>query len=180
MEKVLFKEEQRFTQWWLWLIMAITLLSVLIPFAYGIYSQKVLDKPFGENPMSTGGLVVTGISSVLIVGVILLLLFGARLKTRITYEGIFVSYPPIINKWKKYVPDEIDKYEVRAYKANREFGGYGIKSRRKYGQSYTISGNTGLQLYFKNGKKLLIGTQKKQAIEYAMGKLMVKEIIYHD
>ena len=61
MEKVLFKEEQRFTQWWLWLIMAITLLSVLIPFAYGMHSQEVLDKPFGENPMSTGGLVVTGI-----------------------------------------------------------------------------------------------------------------------
>ena len=41
--------------------MAITLLSVLIPFAYGMHSQEVLDKPFGENPMSTGGLVVTGI-----------------------------------------------------------------------------------------------------------------------
>ena len=36
----------------------------------------------------------------------------------------------------------------------------------------TVSGKIGLQLYLKNGAKLLIGTQKKQAIEYAMEKLM--------
>ncbi|MDX1283756.1 MAG: hypothetical protein R3182_02025 [Draconibacterium sp.] len=174
MEKVLFKEEQRFTQWWLWLIMIITLLSVLVPFGYGIYSQEVMDKPFGDNPMSTGGLIVTGTFSVLIVGAIVLLLFGSRLKTQITAEALFVSFPPLINKEKKFVPEEIEKYEIRTYRANIEYGGYGIKSRKKYGQSYTISGNTGLQLYFKNGKRLLIGTQRKQAIDYAMDKLMNK------
>ena len=50
-----------------------------------------------------------------------------------------------------------------------------MKRRRKYGMSYTVSGNIGLQIYFKNGKKLLIGTQRKQALEYAMEKLMQKE-----
>jgi len=175
MEKVLFKEEQRFTQWWLKLIMVLILLSVLIPFSYGVYSQEVLDKPFGDNPMSTAGLIVTGITSLLILGGIVVLLFVARLKTRITNEGLSVSFPPFINKWKKYNPNEIENYEVRTFKAKREYGGYGIKRRRKYGQSFTISGNTGLQLYFKNEKKLLIGTKKKQAIEYAMGKLMDEE-----
>jgi hypothetical protein len=33
----------------------------------------------------------------------------------------------------------------------------------------------GLQLYFVGGKKFLIGTQKKQALEYAMRKLMTGE-----
>ena len=70
---------------------------------------------------------------------------------------------------------EIEKFEVRTFNAVREYGGYGLKRRRKYGQSYTISGNVGLQLYFRNGKKLLIGTQKKQAIKYAMEKLMREE-----
>lgn len=172
MEKVLYKEEQHFTQWWLWLIMVLTLLSVLVPFSYGVYSQEVLDKPFGDNPMSTAGLIVTGITSLLIVGGIVIMFFVARLKTRITSEGLFVSFPPLINKWKKYDANEIENYEVRTFKAKREYGGYGIKRSRKYGQSYTISGRLGLQLYLSNGKKLLIGTQKKQAIEYAMGKLM--------
>ena len=152
--------------------MVLSLLSVVIPFSYGVYSQEILDKPFGDNPMSTPGLIVTGIISLLIVGGIVILFFTARLKTRITNEALYVLFPPFINKWKKYEPKEIKNYEVRAFKAKREYGGYGIKKRRKHGLSYSISGNLGLQLYFMNGKKLLIGTQKKQAIEHAMGKLM--------
>lgn len=172
MGRILFKEEQRFTQWWLRLILIGSLFAVLAPFSYGIYSQEVLNEPFGDNPMSTEGLIVTGISSLLIMGLILVIFLYSKLKTKITDEAVWVAYPPIINKWKKFEPGEIDKYEVRIYKAMREYGGYGIKRRLKYGQSYTISGNVGLQLYLKNGKKLLIGTQKKQAIEYAMEKLM--------
>ena len=175
MEKVLFKEEQRFTQWWFWLIMIAVLLSILIPFVLGMYSQVVLDKPFGNNPMSTEGLIVTGIFSVLIMGVIFFILIKSKLKTKITQEGIWVSYPPIIKKWKKFTAEEIEKYGVRTYKPNWEYGGHGLKRRRKYGMSYTVSGNIGLQLYFKNGKKLLVGTQKKQAIEYAMDKMMQGE-----
>lgn len=172
MERILFKEEQRFTQWWLWAILLFSLLSVLAPFSYGIYSQEVLNESFGNKPMSTEGLIVTGISSLLIMGLIFVIFMRSKLKTKITDEAVWVAYPPIINKWKKFVPGEIEKYEVRIYKAMREYGGYGIKRRLKYGQSYTISGNVGLQLYFKNGNKLLIGTQKKQAMKYAMGKLM--------
>ncbi|MEN8116281.1 MAG: hypothetical protein ABFS16_04850 [Bacteroidota bacterium] len=179
MEKVLFKEEQRFTQWWMWVIMTVILLAVLIPFAYGIYSQEVLGKPYGDNPMSTEGLVIVGTFSVLLIGGIFFFWMRARLKTKITVGGIFVSYPPVMNKWKKFVPAEIKKYEVRKYSAVREFGGYGMKGKKKTGKSYTVSGNTGLQLYFRNGKKLLIGTQKKQAIEYAMEKLMSNRIDSH-
>ena len=175
MEKVLFSEEQRYNQWWLWLIMLLALSAVLVPFLYGIYSQEVLDKPFGDNPMSTSGLIVTGSFSVLIMIVAIFILLKLRLKTKITTEALWFSYPPIINKWKKIVPEEIERYQIRTYATSREFGGHGMKRRRKYGMSYTVSGNVGLQLYFKNSKKLLIGTQKKQAIEYAMEKLLNKE-----
>ncbi|NOR76308.1 MAG: hypothetical protein GQ525_14275 [Draconibacterium sp.] len=172
MGRILFKEEQRFTQWWLRLILVGSLFAVLAPFSYGIYLQEVLDVPFGDNPMSTEGLLVTGISSLLIVGLIFGIIIRSKLKTKITSDSVLVMYPPFIRKWKSFVPEEIEKFEVRTYKAIREYGGYGIKRRHKHGQSYTISGNVGLQLYLKNGKKLLIGTQKKQAMEYAMGKLM--------
>lgn len=172
MEKILFKEEQRFTQWWLWLILIASVLAVLIPFVWGIYSQTVLDEPFGDQPMSTEGLVITGIFSVLLIVFIFLVVIRAKLKTKITNVGVFICYPPFVKKWKKFIPEEIEKYQIRTFKANREYGGYGMKKRRKTGQAYIISGNIGLQLYFKNGKKLLIGTQKKRAIAYAMGKLM--------
>ena len=175
MEKVLFSEEQRHDQWWFWLIMIFLLFAVIVPFLYGIYSQEILDKPFGDNPMSTEGLIVTGSFSVIIIIVVILLLFKLRLKTKITTDALWFAYPPIINKWKKIVPEEIDKFEIRTYSSTREFGGHGMKRRRKYGMSYTVSGNIGLQIYFKNGRKLLIGTQRKQAIEYAMEKMMNRE-----
>lgn len=155
--------------------MVASLLSVLIPFSIGIYSQVVLDKPFGDQPMSTGGLTVSGVTSVIVMGFIFVLIFKARLQTKITDEALLVLYPPFVRKWKKILPEEIERYEIREYRANREYGGHGVKRRRRAGLSYTVSGNIGLQLYFKNGKKLLIGTNKKQAFEYAMKKLMEGE-----
>ena len=57
MSKILFKEEQRFTQWWLWLL----LIGIgLIPLI-GIYNQIGLDKEFGINPMSNIGLIVISV-----------------------------------------------------------------------------------------------------------------------
>lgn len=152
--------------------MLASLMAVLVPFAIGIYHQLVLDEPFGDQPMSDEGLTVTGVFSVSIMVFIFLLVFNSRLKTKVTNEALSVVFPPFFRKWKRIVPEEIQRFEIRTYRAKREYGGYGIKRRRRYGQSYTISGNIGLQLYFKNGKKLLIGTQKKQALEYAMRKLM--------
>ena len=175
MEKILFSEEQRFTQWWRWLILLMGLSAVVVPFAIGIYSQVVLDKPYGDNPMSTEGLIVTGVSSVLLMFFIFLVMARVRLKTKITAEGLYIAFSPLMKKWKKITPDEIANYEIRTYRAKREFGGYGLRRRRRSGQAYIISGNVGLQLYLKNGKKLLIGTEKKQAIEHAMRKLLEGE-----
>ena len=177
MEKVLFSEEQRRNQWWLWLIMLLTLCAVTVPLIYGIYSQEVLNKPFGEDPASTGSLIATGIISFLIMAFVIFLVFGSKLKTKITAEALWISYPPILRKWKKITAKEIERYEIRKFRAKHEYGGHGIRRRRlrKYGKAYTVFGNVGLQLYLKNGTKILIGTQKKQAIEYAMGKMMKGE-----
>lgn len=153
MEKILFSEEQRFTQWWLWLIILLSLSAIVLPFAIGIHSQLVLDQPYGYNPMSTEGLIVTGFFSVALMGFIFFIIGRARLKTKITNEALFVSFMPLSRKWKKYTPDEIDRFEIRTYKAKREYGGYGIKRRRRSGQAYTISGNTGLQLYLRRVKR---------------------------
>lgn len=175
MGRVLFSEEQRFTQWWLRVILILSLLSVFAPFVYGIYLQEVLHKPPGENPMTTEGLISTGISTLILVGIIIVLFVYARLKTRITTEYVMVAFPPFFRKWKKFSTAEIEKIEVRTYRAIREYGGYGVKRKIRYGQSYTVSGKTGLQLYLKDGKKVLIGTQKKQAMKYAMEKLTGRE-----
>ena len=53
--------------------------------------------------------------------------------------------------------------EIREYKPIMEYGGWGI---RGFGsnRALNIKGKIGLQLVFKNGQKLLIGTQKADEI----------------
>jgi TATA-box binding protein (TBP) (component of TFIID and TFIIIB) len=41
-----------------------------------------------------------------------------------------------------------------------EYGGWGIRCGWHGKKVYNISGNRGVQLVFKNGKRLLIGSQK--------------------
>lgn len=171
MEKLLFKEEQRFTQWWMWLILGSALLAIVIPIVNEFSAQS-----WNTSSEGSSRLILYGSVAVLFIVAVLIVLVLSRLKTKITYDGIFISFPPLINKWKRTDKSEIAYYEVRKYKPVLEYGGWGIKAgRRKSGAAYNVSGNIGLQLYLKNGKKLLLGTQKKQAIKHAMEKLFVDQ-----
>ena len=176
MERILFQEEQKNNMGWLVIILFISLFSVVAPFAYGVYSQEVLHKPFGDNPISTGALIIIGTIAVMVIIAANIFILKIRLLIKITPEALWISYPPIIRKWKKFTPQQIEKWEIRKYNGVREFGGYGLKKSLKSGSCYTISGNEGLQLYLTDGKKLLIGTHKKQALEFALRKMMDQEL----
>jgi magnesium-transporting ATPase (P-type) len=56
MNTILFSEKQRFTQWWLWLI----LLVVNGLFVTAFYVQVINGKTFGDKPMSNIGIVIAG------------------------------------------------------------------------------------------------------------------------
>ena len=167
MEKLLFKEEQRYTQWWLWLILVSSLFALVIPIGSQLSAQS-----WAASSEEFLRLILYGSVGVLFLVAVLIVLVLSRLKTKITSDGITITYLPLRRKPYHIKVAEIERYEIRKYKAKREYGGYGFRRRRKTGQAYIISGNIGLQLYFKNGKKLLIGTQRKQAIEFAMNKIM--------
>ncbi len=173
MEKVLFQEEQRFKQWWIWLLIIFILLAVIIPLFNAIAKEQT-----ALNSSGTARLILYGVLAVLFLTAVLIIMLFIKLKTKITDKGIYIAYFPFIRKWKKFAVEEIENYEIRKYRAMLEYGGYGMKNQRKSGRAYSISGDIGLQLYMKNGKKLLIGTQKKQAMEYAMAKLMGTEKQY--
>ena len=101
------------------------------------------------------------------------MLFKLKLITRIRQEGIYYRFYPFHLKEKHIPTEEILSYEVRQYKPITEYGGWGIRNGgKKYGKAFNVSGNMGLQLYLKNGKKLLIGTGKPAEIGKAMEALM--------
>lgn len=53
-EKILYTEQQKFTQWWIWLL----LIALNGIFVYGIYQQIYTKVPFGDNPTSNTGLFI--------------------------------------------------------------------------------------------------------------------------
>ena len=150
----LFKEEQRFTQTWLIALMGF---SALVPAVIVIISY-LKDK----NSFSTTQLLLT--LSVVILAPCLIFIF--KLTTRIDEKGIHYQFFPFHLKPKTIIWEAIDSATIRTYDAITEYGGWGLKGgtlwNKRKGTAINVSGNKGIQLQLKNGKKLLIGTQKAQ------------------
>lgn len=142
------KEEQKFTQWWLWLI----LIGVGILAVIGTYNQLIFGEEFGNKPMSDFGIIIF---SVLVFGMIAMFLL-VRLKTEIDQNEIRMNFFPFVKKrisWKEIKSAEVVNYGF--------VGGWGIRFWTAYGTVYNIKGNKGLAIELTNGKKFLIGTQKE-------------------
>lgn len=155
---VLLEEEQRFSNWWIWGALILIFVFSLTDILYEILKKDVV----------TLTSIIPLIIFILIFGFIFTLFLFTRLQTVISSDGIQVKYFPI-NRKKTYLWNEIDNVYVRQYKP-REFGGYGFRGTKK-NRALNIYGNWGLQLEFKEGGKLLIGTQLPDEIELILKKI---------
>ena len=152
---MLFSERQRFTQWWIWLI----ILAAVAPLWYGVYRQVVQGRPWGTNPVSDA--VLVGIW--LVAGVGLPAFFAAmHLRTEVRADRICIRFFPIHLRYRCWSWEEIASIDVREYSPLREYGGWGIRLGVK-GWAYNVSGRIGVQLILKSGKRILIGTQEPDA-----------------
>lgn len=146
----IFKEEQRFTQTWLIVIIVI---SLIVPLAIIL---KEIDK------LSTSEIIISIGTIILASGLILLF----KLTTRIDEKGIHYKFFPFHLKFKTVFWNDIENAYIRTYNAISEYGGWGIRGGTLWykakGKAINISGNIGIQLKLKDGKKLLIGTNKKE------------------
>ncbi|NQX76517.1 MAG: hypothetical protein HRT75_02160 [Gilvibacter sp.] len=63
--------------------------------------------------------------------------------------------------------DEIESLYVREYSPIGEYGGWGyrLSFSKSTGRAYNVSGNLGIQIELKNGKRVLVGTRKKEEAE---------------
>ncbi|WP_400077724.1 hypothetical protein [Winogradskyella sp. R77965] len=162
----IFKEEQRFNQ--LWLIILIVI-SVLVPM--GIILATYIKDP---NSFST-------LELISIIGLVVLasgLIFLFKLTTRIDEEGIHYKFFPFHWSFKIIKWNEIDSAYIRKYDALSEYGGWGLKGGKFWnaskGKAINVSGDVGIQLELKNGKKLLLGTQKQQEVESVLATYKTK------
>ncbi len=152
-----FKESQKFSPLIYLLIAPFVLLIV-----YGLFKQIYLGEPFGDKPASDTSLVLI---LILLIGV-LLLFWAMQLQTTITEKSIQIRFVPFVNKtilWKDVKSAEVLQYGF--------VGGWGIRLGTKYGTVYNISGNKGLAMELKSGKKILVGTQKEEELKKVIRQL---------
>ncbi|WP_179349472.1 hypothetical protein [Winogradskyella pacifica] len=151
----IFKEEQRFNQPWLIILI---LMSLLVPI--GIIIKTYIEDP---NSFSTSELLS-------IIGAIILassILFLFKLSTRIDEEGIHYQFFPFHWSYKTIKWNAIDNAYVRTYSPLSEYGGWGIRGTAIWntsskGKALNVSGDVGIQITLKTGKNLLIGTQHEE------------------
>jgi hypothetical protein len=68
--------------------------------------------------------------------------------------------------------NQLESCSVRTYSPLGEYGGWGIKyGLGGAGKVYNVRGNQGLQLVFKDGSRLLIGTQKPLELQEIVDKM---------
>jgi hypothetical protein len=157
-----FIEIQRFNQWW---IVALLIGVWVVTTGMALY-QWITGIPVGDHPMSDQQLVVP----VILVTIVFAFLLSSRLKTKIDFQGIHVSFYPFIWKERTFLWEELASVSVREYRPIAEYGGWGLRGFGK-NRAWNVRGNQGIQLVFKSGKKLLIGTQKPKEAAAIMAQL---------
>lgn len=150
MTKILFNETQRFNSWWIWLI-------IILCAGFSIY--PIVNTIQSGIPFSNGQLL-----GIFVLVLVLLLFILLKLETEVKEDGIYVRFFPFHFTLKFYDWNSIAQLEVVKFSPLMDFGGWGIRWGRK-GKCYTVKGKSGLQILFKNGDQLLIGTQRPEELE---------------
>lgn len=157
---VLFREEQRPTQWWIRLIV----LGVAAVAWYGFVRQVVLGVPWGDNPTPDALLVLLwlGFGIAFPAGLAL-----ARLVTEVQEDALYVRYAPFHLAPRRFPLSDIRGVEVRTYRPLAEYGGWGIRYGLR-GKAYSVRGDRGVELELAGGRRLLIGSQQPEALARAL------------
>jgi hypothetical protein len=156
MDFTIFEEKQRFNQWWLWVLLIVI---GIIPIGLQIYQIATIKNHLSHDS-SFLSLVLTCFAAVLV----FILFFGTTLLTKLDRDGVHVRLSPFHFKWRYYAWSSIKSCQVRNYNPLTEYGGWGIKGT-KHDRAFNISGKQGIQLEFKDGNRLLIGTQKPKDVQ---------------
>ena len=167
----IFHEEQRVTQRWLWIVIYATAALLVGVFVIGMYTQLVVGRPFGDNPISDTALWWAGSFMILLGAFLPWLVRQITLITEIRVDGLYVRHRPFHLSHRKFEFENIASCEARDYSGLREYGGWGIRWSSR-GMCYTLSGTRGVQLTFKTGKRLLIGSRKAEELASAVKRAM--------
>lgn len=142
------KETQSIRSPWIWILL---FAAAAIPWI-GIYVQEGLGEPFGNNPISTTGLVALG----LLLFALLYWLWTLKLVTEGNNEHLAIQFG--IFGSRKIPWTQLERIEVVPYVSM----GYGYRLSFKYGTIFRAGGKFGVAMTLKSGEKLMFSTQQPE------------------
>jgi hypothetical protein len=151
-QNALFREVQRFRAVWIWCI--VLLISGMMWVA--AVQQIGFQKSFGENPMTDSMLWVFWL--LFGIGLPVLFLF-CNLTSEVREDGLYIRFTPFHRSFHKIGFDDLEQFKAVIYRPIKDYGGWGIRYGSK-GKAYNVSGSRGVLLTMKNGKRLLLGSQR--------------------
>lgn len=158
----IFYEKQHVQIWWVRILVSIIALSMWVGFVVQIFFHT----PFGNNPAPDWAMYP--LTAIIGVG-LPLFFFTIHLKTKVTEGQLLIKYSPFITK--VYTHDDITEAIPTTFKPIREHGGWGIKYSIDGVWVYTAYGNTGVELLFRDGKKIIIGSQRADELAKAINNI---------
>lgn len=151
MTQVIFQENQRFRQIWIWVILlGVTGISLGSIF----FMERETPIAFSDIAFPIGMLFFLN-----------LLFLSFKLSTRIVVDRLSFRFFPF-TLWRSYRFEDVDAMELVEYNGLWEYGGWGIKWNGE-SWSYTTGGKWGILVQTKK-KKFLLGTQNPEGAKQAI------------
>ncbi|MCL5734573.1 MAG: DUF6141 family protein [Actinobacteria bacterium] len=155
---LVFREVQRFRQWFFWIPIA----AVTGVVWWQFWEQVVRQHPQGQHPIPNWAAwllaIVFGLGFPAFAAVV-------RLITTVTSRELSIRLAPF--KTRRIPLDSIATAMARQYSPMGEFGGWGIRVSRN-GKAYNAYGDMGVQLELKDGSRVLVGSQLSEEFVAAL------------
>ncbi len=154
---VLFREVQRFTQSWMWIVILLALSGTFVAVYQAQNSRAIRNAP-GAGPAIT----IMSLISLGVVGWI----SQAKLITEVRSDALsirfFLLWPERVIPW-----NEIQSAEPVTYSPILDYGGWGVRFGRN-GRAYNVKGSRGVQLVLSSGNRILVGSQQADELAGAI------------
>jgi len=155
-----FEEKQNLNLWWLYILLgldAVIVLSIVL-FDKGGMDFRALKQAY-----------FAPLLAVLLPFLVIFVIQKNKLSLKITPEGIFYRYFPFQLKAKLLEWQNIERVYLNKFDALGDYGGWGVRYRLWFkfnDKAYILNDKEqGLQIEFKNGKRLLFSSNKLEELE---------------
>lgn len=146
----IYREKQRFRQWWVWLF-------ILAGPAF------LLGVVLHQTVLGSGADYVSILLTIILGGGFPVLFYFTGLDTEVRNCGLYIRFRPFHRKWVVFRFVDITKAEAMTYSPIKDYGGWGIRHGWQ-GKAYNVSGNKGVMLTLCDDRQLMIGSSNSKAL----------------